>query len=205
MIRSSYFEKSVSRETLLKLNKYHEFLIENNKKISLISKNTEKIAVKRHYEDCAQLIKYIDKTDKTILDVGTGAGLPGIILEIIKNDHDMSFSTHLVEKSPKKGKFLKKANSFLDLDLKIHNCDVNSMNKKEFTTLISRAFKPMRTFLEIISNAQLKFKKIIMMKGENFMDEFIEAKKYFEINCDIHESMTNPGSKLFVIKGVTKL
>ena len=205
MIRSSYFEKSVSRETLLKLNKYHEFLIENNKKISLISKNTEKIAVKRHYEDCAQLIKYIDKTDKTILDVGTGAGLPGIILEIIKNDHDMSFSTHLVEKSPKKGKFLKKVNSFLDLDLKIHNCDVNSMNKKEFTTLISRAFKPMRTFLEIISNAQLKFKKIIMMKGENFMDEFIEAKKYFEINCDIHESMTNPGSKLFVVKGVTKL
>tara|TARA_B100000242_G_C42934100_1_gene433202 strand:- start:229 stop:846 length:618 start_codon:yes stop_codon:yes gene_type:complete len=205
MIRSSYFEKSVSRETLLKLNKYHEFLIENNKKISLISKNTEKIAVKRHYEDCAQLIKYIDKTDKTILDVGTGAGLPGIILEIIKNDHDMSFSTHLVEKSPKKGKFLKKVNSFLDLDLKIHNCDVNSMNKKEFTTLISRAFKPMRTFLEIISNAQFKFKKIIMMKGENFMDEFIEAKKYFEINCDIHESMTNPGSKLFVIKGVTKL
>ena len=124
MIRSSYFEKSVSRETLLKLTKYHEFLIENNKKMSLISKNTEKIAVKRHYEDCAQLIKYIDKTDKTILDVGTGAGLPGIILEIIKNDHDMSFSTHLVEKSPKKGKFLEKANSFLDLDLKIHNCDV---------------------------------------------------------------------------------
>ena len=205
MIRSSYFEKSVSRETLLKLNKYHEFLIENNKKISLISKNTEKIAVKRHYEDCAQLIKYIDKTDQTILDVGTGAGLPGIILEIIKNDHDMSFSTHLVEKSPKKGKFLEKANSFLDLDLKIHNCDVNLMNKKDFTTLISRAFKPMRSFLEIISNAQLKYKKIIMMKGENFMDEFIEAKKYFEINCDIHESMTNPGSKLFVIKGVTKL
>ena len=205
MIRSSYFEKSVSRETLQKLTKYHEFLIENNKKISLISKNTEKIAVKRHYEECAQLIKYIDKTDQTILDVGTGAGLPGIILEIIKNDHDMSFSTHLVDKSPKKGKFLEKANSFLDLDLKIHNCDVNSMNKKDFTTLISRAFKPMRSFLETISNAQLKFKKIIMMKGENFMDEFIEAKKYFEINCDIHESMTNPGSKLFVIKGVTKL
>ena len=205
MIRSSYFEKSVSRETLLKLTKYHEFLIENNKKMSLISRKTEEIAVKRHYEDCAQIIKYLDKSDKTILDVGTGAGLPGIILEIIKNDHDMSFSTHLVEKSPKKGKFLEKANSFLDLDLKIHNCDVNSMNKKEFTTLISRAFKPMKIFFDIISSAKLKFKKIIMMKGENFMDEFNEAKKYFEINCDIHNSVTNPGSKLFVIKGVTKL
>ena len=205
MIRSSYFEKSVSRETLLKLSKYHEFLIENNKKMSLISKKTEEIAVKRHYEDCVQIIKYLDKSDKTILDVGTGAGLPGIILEIIKNDYDMSFSTHLVEKSPKKSKFLEKANSFLDLDLKIHNCDVNSMNKKEFTTLISRAFKPMKIFFDIISSAKLKFKKIIMMKGENFMDEFNEAKKYFEINCDIHNSVTNPGSKLFVIKCVTKL
>ena len=205
MIRSSYFENSVSRETLLKLTKYHEFLTENNKKMSLISKKTEEIAVKRHYEDCAQIIKYLDNSDKTILDIGTGAGLPGIILEIIKNDYDMTFSTHLVEKSPKKGKFLKKANSFLDLDLKIHNCDVGSMKKKDFTTLISRAFKPMRTFLEIISKAQLMFTKIIMMKGENYLDEFNEAKKYFEINCDMYDSITNPGSKVFVIKGVTKL
>ena len=205
MIRSSYFEKSVSRETLLKLTRYHEFLTENNKKISLISKKTEEIAVKRHYEDCAQIIKYLDNSDKTILDIGTGAGLPGIILEIIKNDYDMTFSTHLVEKSPKKGKFLKKANSFLDLDLKIHNCDVDSMKKKDFTTLIGRAFKPMRNFLEIISKAQLMFTKIIMMKGENYLNEFNEAKKYFEINCDMHDSITNPGSKLFVIKGVTKL
>jgi len=205
MIRSSYLEKNVSRETLLKLTKYHEFLIENNKKMSLISKKTEELAVKRHYEDCAQIIKYLDKSDKTILDVGTGAGLPGIILEIIKNDYDMTFSTHLVEKSPKKGKFLEKVNSFLDLDLKIHNCDVDSMKKKDFTTLIGRAFKPMRNFLEIISKAQLMFTKIIMMKGENYLNEFNEAKKYFEINCDMHDSITNPGSKLFVIKGVTKL
>ena len=205
MIRSSYFENSVSRETLLKLTKYHEFLIENNQKMSLISKKSEEIAVKRHYEDCAQLIKYLDKTDKVILDVGTGAGLPGIILDIIKNDYDLSFSTHLVEKSPKKSEFLKKANSFLDLDLKIHNCDVGSMKKKDYTTLISRAFKPMKNFLEIISKAQLMFTKIIMMKGENYLDEFYEAKKYFEINCDIHDSITNPGSKLFVIKGVKKL
>ena len=52
--------------------------------------------------------------------------------------------------------------------------------KKEFTTLISRAFKPMKIFFDIISSAKLKFKKIIMMKGENFMDEFNEAKKYLD-------------------------
>ena len=67
MIRSNYFDKSVSRETLGKILKYHEFLIENNQKLSLISKSTEKEAIERHYVDCAQIIKYIDKSDKSVL------------------------------------------------------------------------------------------------------------------------------------------
>ena len=204
MIRSNYFDKNVSRETLGKILKYHEFLLESNQKLSLISKKTEKEAMERHYVDCAQIIKYFDKSDKSILDIGSGAGLPGIILDIIKKDHNLNFSTHLVEKSPKKSNFLKKANSFLDLDIKIHNCDVKQMEIKNFTTLVSRAFKPMKEFFNIINQSQIKFKKIILMKGEKFMDEFIEAKKYFEINCEYHESITNPGSKVFVIKGVSK-
>ena len=204
MIRSNYFDKSVSRETLGKISKYHEFLLKSNQKLSLISKSTEKEAIERHYVDYAQIIKYFDKCDKSVLDIGSGAGLPGIILDIIKKDHNLNFSTHLVEKSPKKSNFLKKANSFLDLDIKIHNCDVKQMEIKNFTTLVSRAFKPMKDFFNIINQSQIKFKKIILMKGEKFMDEFIEAKKYFEINCEYHESITNPGSKVFVIKGVSK-
>jgi 16S rRNA (guanine527-N7)-methyltransferase len=205
MIRSNYFDKSVSRETLGKILKYNEFLLESNQKLSLISKNTEKEAIERHYVDCAQIIKYFDKTDKSVLDIGSGAGLPGIILDIIKKDHNLNFSTHLVEKSPKKSNFLKKANSFLDLDIKIHNCDVKQMEIKNFTTLVSRAFKPMKEFFNIINQSQIKFEKIILMKGEKFMDEFIEAKKYFEINCEYHESITNPVSKVFVIKSVSKI
>ena len=192
MIRSNYFEKSVSRETLVKISKYHSFLIENNRKMSLISKNSENIAIDRHYVDCAQLIKYLDKSDKTILD-------------IIKKDYNLEFSTHLVEKSPKKVKFLNEANSFLDLDIKIHNCDVRMISKKNFTTLVSRAFKPMKEFLEIIIESNIDFKKIILMKGEKFLEEINEAKKYFEINCESHKSITNPSSKVFVIKGVSKI
>ena len=205
MIRSNYFEKSVSRETLVKISKYHGFLIENNRKMSLISKNSENIAIDRHYVDCAQLIKYLDKSDKTILDIGSGAGLPGIILDIIKKDYNLEFSTHLVEKSPKKVKFLNEANSFLDLDIKIHNCDVRMISKKNFTTLVSRAFKPMKEFLEIIIESNIDFKKIILMKGEKFLEEINEAKKYFEINCESYKSITNPSSKVFVIKGVSKI
>ena len=205
MIRSDYFENSVSRETIDKISKYHEILIKSNKNMSLISKSTENEAISRHYVDSAQIIKYIDKSDKSILDIGSGAGLPGIILDLIKKDHKLNFSTHLVEKSPKKSNFLEKVNSFLDLDIKIHNCDVKQMKIKNFTTIVSRAFKPMKEFLNIIYQSQIKFEKIILMKGEKFMDEFIDAKKHFEINCDYHESITNPGSKVFVIKGVSKI
>jgi 16S rRNA (guanine527-N7)-methyltransferase len=63
----------------------------------------------------------------------------------------------------------------------------------------------MKEFFNIVNQSQIKFEKIILMKGEKFMDEFIEAKKYFEINCDYYESVTNPGSKVFVIKGVSKI
>ena len=77
--------------------------------------------------------------------------------------------------------------------------------KKNFTTLVSRAFKPMKEFFEIIINSNIRFEKIILMKGEKFMDEYIEAKKYFEINCECYDSVTNPSSKLFVIKGVSRI
>ena len=79
------------------------------------------------------------------------------------------------------------------------------MKEKNFTTLVSRAFKPMKEFFEIILSSKIVYKKIILMKGENFRNEFIEAKKYFEINCESYESITNSASKLFVIKSVSKI
>ena len=205
MIRSKYLENIVSRETMEKIAKYHDILLENNSKMSIISKNSEKIAVERHYEDSAQLYLYLDRSDKDILDIGTGGGLPGVILDLIKHDVSLDFNTHLLDKSSKKCHFLEKVNSFLDLDLKIHNSDVMDLKKKDFTTIVSRAFKPMKEFFEIITASGLSYKKILLMKGENFMNEFSEAKKYFEINCEYHDSVTNQASKIFVIKSVSKI
>ena len=204
MIRSKYFEDSVSRETLEKINTYHEHLLRENSKMSLISKSSEHIAVDRHYVDCAQLVKYLEKSDKSLLDIGSGAGLPGVILELIKKDNKLEFSTHLVEKSPKKCKFLQSVNSLLDLKIKIHNSDIKQLNEKNFSVIMCRAFKPMKDFFTIVTDNNFEFKKIILMKGEKYMNEFIEAKKYFEINCESYDSITNTGSKVFVIKSVKR-
>ena len=204
MIRSKYFEDSVSRETLEKISTYHDHLLRENSKMSLISKSSENIAVNRHYVDCAQLVKYLEKSDKSLLDIGSGAGLPGVILELIKKDNKLEFSTHLIEKSPKKCKFLQSVNSLLDLKIKIHNSDIKELNEKNFSVIMCRAFKPMKDFLTIVTDNNFEFKKIILMKGEKYMNEFTEAKKYFEINCESYDSITNTGSKVFVIKSVKR-
>jgi 16S rRNA (guanine527-N7)-methyltransferase len=205
MIRNSYIETIVSRETFKNIIKYSEFLIDYNKKLNLISKSTEKIIINRHFDDSAQLIKFIDKNDKKILDIGSGAGFPGIVMELIKKDLNLNFKTELSEKSVKKCTYLQELCNYLKIDVVIHNEDVRKIKTKEYTTLVSRAFKPIGTFLEIIEQGRINFNKILLLKGENYKKEIDEASKHWEINCDIHDSVTNRASKVFVINSVKKI
>ena len=205
MIRNSYIETIVSRETFKNIIKYSEFLIDYNKKLNLISKSTEKLIMNRHFDDSAQLIKFINKNDKKILDIGSGAGFPGIVMELIKRDLNLNFKTELSEKSVKKCTYLQELCNYLKIDVVIHNEDVRKIKTKEYTTLVSRAFKPIGTFLEIIEQGRINFNKILLLKGENYKKEIDEASKHWEINCDIHDSVTNRASKVFVINSVKKI
>ena len=205
MIRNPYLNSIVSRETFKKINNYCDFLIKYNQKINLISKSSEINIMNRHIEDSAQLIKYIDKNDKTILDIGSGAGFPGIVMELIKNDLDLEFTLEIVEKSPKKCTYLQELCKYLEIDVAIHNYDVKDLKRKSFDVIASRAFKPMLSFLNILEQSGLNFRKILLLKGENYKLEMNEAKKHWEINCDMYESVTNPNSKVFVINSVSRI
>ena len=78
-------------------------------------------------------------------------------------------------------------------------------NRPNATVKVFAHPSAMKEFLEIIIESNIDFKKIILMKGEKFLEEINEAKKYFEINCESYKSITNPSSKVFVIKGVSKI
>ena len=205
MIRNKYLERIVSRETYKNLLKYREFLLEYNRKINLISKSSEEIVMNRHFEDSAQLMKFIDKNDKIILDIGSGAGFPGIVMELIKKDLNLDFKIELSEKSIKKCTYLQELCDYLKIYVVIHNDDVRKIKRKSFTTLVSRAFKPIGTFLEIIEQGKISFNKILLLKGESYKKEMNQAEKYWEINCDTYDSITNPASKVFVINSVKRI
>ena len=205
MLKTPYLDRIVSRETLKKIEKYCDFLIEYNKKLNLISKSTENIIMSRHIEDSSQLLKYIDSGDKNILDIGSGAGFPGIVMYIVKNDLNLDFKLDIVEKSSKKCTYLHELCKFLEIDVVIHNHDVKNLEKKNYTTLVSRAFKPLDSFLHILDMSNITFNKILLLKGQSYNTELTEAEKHWEIKCDTHESVTNPGSKVLVINSVKKI
>ena len=108
---------NVSRETLKELEDYSKAIISKNKSINLISKGTEKSINSRHIKDSAQTIDFIDKNDINICtDLGSGAGLPGIVLAILMKPKKPLFKTILYEKSFHKSVFLKEMTKKFNLN-----------------------------------------------------------------------------------------
>ena len=142
--------KNVSRETLGDLNKYRLSILKKNKEINLISASTEKSINTRHISDSAQVIDFIDKNDvKMCTDLGSGAGLPGIVLAILMKPKNPEFKVIFYEKSYHKSNFLKEISKKLKLNTEINQ--KNIFDEKDLSTdiIISRAFKPLPVIFEL--------------------------------------------------------
>ena len=97
------------------LMEYKKILLNENHKMNLIGKSTIDDFDQRHIIDCIQIIKHMPDKKKQVMDIGTGAGLPGVLLSILGYQN-----LHLVEKSPKKSAFLETCKAHLGLNYKIH-------------------------------------------------------------------------------------
>ena len=97
---------SVSRETFYLLEHYKELVLKKNEQINLISRKNADNFVERHILDSAQAIDFIDKKGKYCTDIGSGAGLPGLVLAIVLKGKNISMKMNLYEKSHHKSKFL---------------------------------------------------------------------------------------------------
>ena len=120
----------VSRETIISLKKYEDMLIEANKSLNLVGNSTIKEIWSRHFLDSVQVIDFIDKNDKTLMDLGSGAGFPGLVLAIASKDRKIPLKVKLIEKSPKKVKFLENLSDKLHLDVEVINQNILEKPKK---------------------------------------------------------------------------
>ena len=178
---------------LQKLDEYKKILIDENKKINLIGKSTVENFDERHLLDCIQIIKFLPHKNKTHMDIGTGAGLPGIILSIIGYKN-----LHLVEKSVKKSIFLENCKSRLGLDYEVHNKSIAEISDINISYVTARAFAPIEKIISITKKIINKNTKFILLKGKSYLSELqlINKQKFF---WETHPSITSDESKIIIV------
>ena len=199
------FNLDVSRETLERLDEYSKEIILKNKEINLISKSTERSIKSRHIADSMQTIDFIDRNDiKTCTDLGSGAGLPGIVLSIIMSSKKPTFKVIFYEKSYHKSNFLREMSKKFKLDAEIYQ--KNIFNEKNLITdvIISRAFKPLPVIFQIAKTNFKNFKYIILFLGKSGKKILKDAMKNWKFDYEERKSLTNDESIIVKISNLKK-
>ena len=194
---------NVSRETIEKLNKYKDFLITSNKLLNLIGKTTENHVFSRHFTDSAQIYDLIEDKSE-IIDLGSGAGFPGVILKILMDYNKIDGNITLIEKSPKKCKFLKDLTDKLDLTIKIVNLKIENFKLNKISTIVSRAFKNTVDTIDILYKNNDKIESIILLKGKTYQQELEDAKKKYTFDVEKFRSITSDESFILKITNIKR-
>ena len=195
----------VSRETIIGLKKYEYLLVKANKSLNLIGHSTIGQIWTRHFLDSAQAIDFIDKNDKCLVDIGSGAGFPGLVLAITCKDRKIPLKIKLIEKSSKKVKFLKDVIRELDLNVEVLNQNILKEPIKFLEDVfIARAFKPLKIILELIHNKAGNWKKILIFLGKTGKNELVQASKSWDIEYKQRVSLTSNDSIVIEINKLKK-
>ena len=195
---------NVSRETFPQFEAYCDLLKKENTKINLISKVTERDMRKRHIVDCAQTIDFIDENYSICTDVGSGSGLPGIVLAIIMKIKNPNMKFHLYEKSFRKCQFLSAVKEKLDLNAQVFQKAIFKEKNIETDLIIARAFKPLPIVLELVKKNFKKFESLIIFLGKNKKNILEKTLTHWSFDYKEKNSITSSESKIVKIFNLKK-
>ena len=196
----------VSRETCNDFESLISLIQEKNREINIISKKTsEKEAIRqRHIIDSAQIIDFVDLNSNTTSDLGSGGGMPGLIIAIIMKKLKNSMKIKLYEKSYHKCVFLKDVSNKLNLNTEIIQEDIFKIKNIETGTIMSRAFKPMPIILDLVQKNFSKYKNIILFMGKSGRKILKDSLKIWNLDYEEKKSLTSKDSFLLNIKKIEK-
>ena len=197
---------NVSRETFLDFENYISMIIEKNKKINIISQKTSSkdTIISRHIIDSAQIIDFVDLNSNIVTDLGSGGGMPGIVMAIILKNMKNNINVNLYEKSFHKSRFLEEVSKKLNLNTKIYQKNIFEIKNLKTGTIMSRAFKPMPIVLDLVYKNFSKYNNLIFFMGKSGKKIFEETKNDWDFEYIEKKSLTNKDSFLLNIKKISK-
>lgn len=197
---------NVSRETCNELESLISMIQKKNKEINIMSRGIfEKEEIReRHIIDSAQIIDFIDLNCNTTCDLGTGGGMPGLIVAIVmkKIKNDMKIS--LYEKSYHKCVFLREVSEKLKLNTDVIQKDILTIKNIETGTIMSRAFKPLPEILDLVNRNFRKYKNLILFMGRTGRKTLNDTLKGWHLDYEEKKSLTNDDSFILNIKKIKK-
>lgn len=184
------------------LDEYKQLLLKWQQKINLISPNTINDIDTRHIQDSLQLKKFITSETKSIIDIGSGAGLPGIPLTIATG-----IKTFLIESDLRKTLFLDEVIRQLKLNATTVNKRIEEAMISSIDTpvvITSRALSSLENIFELVNSFLVKNNlhayKLLLLKGKNVSRETLEAEKHWEFSAKYEKSETDEQASIVIIE-----
>jgi 16S rRNA (guanine527-N7)-methyltransferase len=189
----------VSRETLDRLQAYGDLLVKWQAKINLVSNTTLNDLWTRHLLDSAQVYPYLPENCKTVVDIGCGAGFPGLVLAIMGVE-----DVHLVDSDARKMAFVREAARVTQTQVTIHNCRIDDLKESGFADVVtSRALANLDKLLSFSTQLRKPDGRCIFLKGRKAEEEIKNARKTWDFDCETEQSLSDPQGRILIIERMT--
>ena len=183
-----------SPDIICKLLEYKKLLLDANQNMNLIGQSTIDDFDQRHFLDCIQIHEYMFEKNKLTVDLGTGAGLPGILLSIVGYKN-----LHLIEKSPKKSAFLEDCKLRLALDCNIHNQPLAEVSLSNAKYIVARAFAPISKIINFTKQMVTDQTQYVLLKGRSYLEE-LKLVNNKSFSWEDYPSITSDESRIIVLQ-----
>ena len=195
---------NVSCETLEKLKTYQELLLEWQKKFNLVSNSSLENVWERHFEDSAQLFEYIPEDAENLIDFGSGAGFPAMVIAIIANEKTPYLKVTMVESIKKKTLYLNEVAVKTGVNVEIKNDRIENLPLKKYDVITSRAMASLVDLLKYAYPFCSERTVCLFPKGKNYSLELAEAHKKWRFKCSIEQSKVSEEGKILIITDIKK-
>lgn len=194
---------NVSRETSEKLQIYHDLLMKWNNSINLVSKSTIETASVRHFADSMQVWPHAGEF-KTWVDIGSGAGFPGLVLAILaQSESDGEF--HFVESDARKCAFLRNVSRETKTPITVHTVRIEEFNGVRADVVSARALASVGKLFEYAENILLPDAICLYLKGQNCESELDEASRNWTFQEEKFPSLTDENGTVLRIKDIARV